>query len=147
MLGITHALISLALAKSLGLIGIRDYLKIFVLVFYAMLPDIDMPYSGLGKIAKPISEYLYSKFGHRNVTHSLLFMLLVTSPLAINQSLYFLALLGYGSHLIEDMLTYTGVPLFYPSKKNFVILGGPLITGGWIELVLSLASVAIFVFG
>ena len=146
MLGVTHALISLALAKSLGLVSVKDYLKIFVLVFYAMLPDIDMPYSGLGKITKPFSEHLYSKFGHRNVTHSLLFMLLVTSPLAINQGLYFLALLGYGSHLIEDMLTYTGVPLFYPSKKNFVILGGPLITGKWNELLFSLASLTVFVF-
>jgi len=145
MLGVTHALISLALAKSLGLVGIRDYLKIFVLVFYSMLPDIDMPYSGIGKIFTPVSRYLYAKFGHRNVTHSLLFGLFVTSPLAINQPLYFLAVLGYFSHLIGDSLTYTGIPWLYPYEKNFTILGGPIITGKWSELVFSVVGLAIFI--
>ncbi len=145
MLGITHALISLALAKSLGMAGFGDYSKIFVLVFYSLLPDIDMPYSELGKLFLPASRYLYAKFGHRNVTHSLIFMLLVTSPLALNQQIYFLALLAYGSHLTGDSLTYMGIPWLWPYEKNFNFLGGPIITGRWTEALISIVSLGIFI--
>ncbi len=144
MLGITHALIGLALAKALGLIELNSYLKIFVVMFFAMLPDIDIPSSLLGKIFFPISRFLYARFGHRNITHSLIFMLFLTSPFAINLDIYFLIVLAYGSHLIGDMLTYTGVPLFWPQKKNYNLFGGPLITGKWTEGIICVLSLAVF---
>lgn len=146
MLGYTHAAIALALAKALGLISTSSYLEIAILIFFAMLPDIDTPSSLLGKIFFPISRFLYAKFGHRSITHSLIFMLFLTSPFAINFNIYILVVLAYGSHLAGDMLTYTGIALFYPHNRNFTILGGPLLTGKWTEILISIVSIGVFIF-
>jgi len=131
MLAISHLLIALLAAKALRFDSIWS---LAVAAFFAVLPDMDMPV-GFGKI-NPFARYIYAKFGHRNITHSLIFALLATSILAINQELWLAALLGIFSHYASDMLTYTGIPLFWPYKKNFVLLGGPLLTGSWHELVI-----------
>lgn len=135
MLAITHLLIALLAAKVLRF---DSLLALIVAAFFAVLPDMDMPV-GFGKL-NPFARYIYAKFGHRNITHSLIFALLSTSLLAINQQLWLSALLGIFSHYASDMLTYTGIPLLWPYKKNFVLLGGPLLTGRWHELVIIFAT-------
>ena len=146
MLGTTHALIALAFARALGWISITDYTGIVVVVFFALLPDIDMPYSELGKIFFPISRRIYSKFGHRNITHSTMFMALVLGPMLFTN--YFLiAFLAYGLHLVADSSTYTGIPWIWPYKKNFTFLGGPIITGKATDWIISgICSVVIIMF-
>ncbi len=144
MLGYTHAAVALAVGKVLGLISLNSHFKIALLIFFAVIPDIDIPSSWIGKVFFPFSRYLYSKFGHRNVTHSLIFMILLTSPIAINFSLYKISILGYGIHLLTDMLTYTGIPLFYPLEKNCIMFGAPIITGKWTEIAISIFSIIIF---
>ena len=131
MLAITHLLIALFATK---LLNFDSFWSLAVAAFFAVIPDMDMPV-GFGKL-NPFARYIYAKFGHRSITHSLIFALLATSLLAFNQQLWLAALLGIFSHYASDMLTYTGIPLFWPYRKNFVLLGGPLLSGKWHELVI-----------
>ena len=135
MLTITHVLTSILAAK---LLGFDSIWCLAITGLFALIPDLDQPV-GIGKL-NPFSKYIYAKFGHRNITHSLIFALLTTSFLAINQTLWISALIGILSHFASDMLTYTGIPLLWPIKKNFVIFNGPLLTGSWHELLIIFAS-------
>lgn len=102
-----------------------------VCIFSALLPDIDHTKSVIGKLFYPLAKYLDKNFGHRTLTHSLSFMvpifvfllfleLNILNPIfetkGINYSLIFL--FAFLSHLILDMLTVQGIPLFYPFLKN-----------------------------
>jgi len=144
MLGHTHTLISLAVARALGLIGIKSYVGIAVIIFFSLLPDIDMPYSELGKIFFPISRLLYRYFGHRNITHSAFFMTIVLFPMLFT-NYFLLAFLSLILHLIADSLTYTGIPWLWPYDKNFNFLGGPIITGKWTDVLISVICILIFI--
>src|SRR5690606_21555976 len=44
-------------------------------VFSSLLPDIDHSRSIIGKMFLPISRYLDRNFGHRTITHSIIFAL------------------------------------------------------------------------
>jgi len=106
--------------------------------FGALLPDIDHPQSTLGRMIKPISWVLHSIFGHRTVTHSLLFLVIITSFLwtAFPDHL-FIAIgicIGVISHLILDALTASGIPLLYPLKTKIRFLFYTR-TGSFTELV------------
>jgi membrane-bound metal-dependent hydrolase YbcI (DUF457 family) len=100
-------------------------------IFSSLLPDIDHTKSIIGKIFYPLAKYLDRKFGHRTFTHSLSFMIpLFIFFLFIELNLinpYFersgttyslIFLFAFFSHLILDMLTIQGIPLFYPFMKN-----------------------------
>ncbi len=100
-------------------------------IFSALLPDIDHRKSIIGRLFFPISKYLDIKFGHRTITHSLTFLFpiflffLFTEVNIINPYLNkediqysLIFLFAYLSHLILDMLTVKGIPLFYPFFKN-----------------------------
>lgn len=93
----------------------------------SLLADIDTTKSTLGKIFYPISNFLENRFGHRTITHSLLFvslLSLILLPLYFWKSTFYLAfLIGYLSHLTIDCLNKSGVPLLYPSKVFFVFPG------------------------
>ncbi|MGN6247365.1 MAG: metal-dependent hydrolase [Ginsengibacter sp.] len=98
---------------------------IFFTVFFALLPDVDHVKSFIGKLFYPIAKYLNRKFGHRTITHSLIFYLVgyvivafIEKALTKGTIISRIYLWAYGSHLIFDMLTKQGVPLFYPFKKN-----------------------------
>lgn len=100
-------------------------------IFGALIPDIDYTKSMIGKIFRPISKYLNRRFGHRTITHSLLAMLGSFLLFAFIESTFFgktttskIYLLGFFSHLILDMMTVQGVPLFYPFLRNPCVLPG-----------------------
>ncbi|WP_028401073.1 metal-dependent hydrolase [Ectobacillus panaciterrae] len=107
--------------------------------FGALLPDIDHPKSTLGRIIKPISWALHSIFGHRTITHSLLFLFIVTSLLwTVFPNYPFVVMgicIGVISHLMLDALTVSGIPLLYPLKTKIRF---PFYTrtGSFTELVL-----------
>ncbi len=100
-------------------------------IIASVLPDIDHTRSIIGKIFFPFSRCINRRFGHRTITHSLIVLLgtsLVAAYLEITffhssqfTKVYFL---GYSSHLILDMMTVQGVPLFYPFLKNPCVLPG-----------------------
>ncbi|MCD6547622.1 MAG: metal-dependent hydrolase [Nanoarchaeota archaeon] len=132
MLEFSHIVIALAIAKFLGFS--MNYLNIFILALFAVLPDIDIPSSVIGRILFPISRYFYQRFGHRSLTHSLIFMLFLCNLTFFWRSVWYLSLIAYSSHLFADMLTYNGVMLLYPYKRFYVIFNGRLKTGGVAEI-------------
>lgn len=134
MMGLTHALIGAGACKLLGLSD--KWYEIAIAMAFAVLPDIDHPSSFFGFILKPLSLRIYSKLGHRMFTHSVMFMAIALAPVLFTP--YFkLAFVAIGSHLIADSLTYTGIPALWPYKMNFTILGAPVKTGSFIEIIIS----------
>lgn len=88
----------------------------------SVLPDIDHPKSYLGRRLPFISKPLFHAFGHRTITHSLLFLCIITASLMkTNTSVGIGIFFGILSHLLADMLTpfSKGVALFYPVRKRF----------------------------
>jgi len=101
-----------------------DFNLLLVVWFASVLPDIDHTKSPIGKLFYPISRYIDKKFGHRTITHSIVFVL---SAILIFRAIFpfdFFLVFSFGliSHLIFDMVTVQGVPLFYPFKKNPCVL-------------------------
>ncbi|MEO9513237.1 MAG: metal-dependent hydrolase [Flavobacteriaceae bacterium] len=100
----------------------------------ALLPDIDHTKSVIGKTAYPLAKWLSVKFGHRTITHSLVFLFSITALLyflehfriiAIQQSITtnahpitLILFFAVFSHLLLDMFTIQGIPLFYPFYRN-----------------------------
>lgn len=89
----------------------------------SLLPDIDHPQSYLGRRLPFLSVPIHWLFGHRGFTHSLLSLSILgiasAEYWAFNPLLLGGILLGYFSHILADMCTPRGVPLFYPSKKRY----------------------------
>lgn len=98
----------------------------------SIMPDIDKSTTKIGKkfLLKPISLYIQKKYGHRTITHSLIVSLIGLSLLVYSSCMfrgiaYYLYSnlvigfsIGYMSHLLLDLLTVQGVPLFYPFDKT-----------------------------
>ena len=99
--------------------------------FFSVLPDIDHTKSLIGKSFYPIAKWLDRKFGHRTITHSLACYIGLAILIGSFERSYFnsneisrIFLWAYGSHLIFDMMTIQGVPIFYPFKKNPCVIPG-----------------------
>lgn len=96
-------------------------------VLGSILPDIDHPKAVINRL---LLFPLYWGFkGHRKITHSLLGFIimiafvqfiaqLVNWPIEVGLYLG----IGYISHIMLDMLTPLGCPVFYPYKKKYNIL-------------------------
>lgn len=94
--------------------------EVLMLVVGSLLPDIDTTTSGAGKFLKPLSGWIESRFGHRTVTHSLVFTVLVAAlclPFGVPVALALLY--GVLSHLLLDALNVNGVPLLWPARLMF----------------------------
>ena len=126
------------------------FIGLFACLFGSLLPDLDHPRSTMGKCVPFISYPISGFFGHRGITHSLLavvglcwvlkhyvfaqegttlFFVLIVFPLV----------LGYLSHLIADVFSYAGVPLFYPLRIKVSI---PIFRSGPAQVVLSMTFLA-----
>ena len=94
--------------------------EVLALVVGSLLPDIDTTTSGTGRFVKPVSRLIETKFGHRTLTHSLLFTVLFSViwwPLSPSLAAAFFW--GILSHLLLDTLNVNGVPLLWPSRLMF----------------------------
>ena len=118
-------------ASIAGINILQDYRLLPVILIASLLPDIDHTKSIIGKLFYPISRAINRKYGHRTITHSLFVMIGLTALISGFQAAYFPDIkaaqvfgLAYGSHLLFDMMTIQGVPLFYPFKKNPCVLPG-----------------------
>lgn len=89
----------------------------------ALMPDIDHPSSKIGKY-NPLSYMINKCFGHRTLTHSFigLFIFNVIICMLNFKSLLLGFNIGYISHLMLDMMTVSGVPIFYPYKKCYRLM-------------------------
>lgn len=120
----THIIFGVSLTLLSAKFGIIDY-SIPNLVLGALgslLPDIDHPKSVIGSRLLPISYPISKIFGHRGITHSLfaiILMMIAIQHYAHSASWAAALAIGYLSHLLGDMMTPSGVPLFYPSRKKF----------------------------
>ncbi|MGV3244519.1 metal-dependent hydrolase [Staphylococcus sp. 11261D007BR] len=106
----------------------------------SIFPDICHTQSKIGRHFRLLSLFIKHMFGHRTLTHSLLFLAVIYFLLHILQTpLYYMIgiICGMLSHIILDMLTPRGVKLFFPLpiKVRFPLR---FKTGGVVDI--SLAS-------
>ena len=100
-------------------------------IFASLLPDIDHTKSIIGKVFFPLARWLDKNYGHRTITHSLsafipLVIIVMFAELNLLNPIFgtfgtpLTLIFGFAfiSHLILDMLTVHGVPLFYPFLRN-----------------------------
>lgn len=91
-----------------------------------IVPDISNPYGGIGKILKPVSGFIFQKWGHRSITHSWV-MVTATATVAVilkvvfDSNIPYLLLLGVASHIALDMINISGVKFFYPDSLVVVM--------------------------
>lgn len=115
-----------------------------------LLPDVDHPGSIAGRRLRPLAVVLESAFGHRSITHTLYFAVVMALLLGIISGLLgFLlpivpavwstvayALAGGLSHLILDGLTRSGISPLQPWSEWHI--SGPCVTGHvWSEVGVS----------
>ncbi|MFC0472571.1 metal-dependent hydrolase [Halalkalibacter kiskunsagensis] len=95
-------------------------------LFGAIIPDICHPRSMIGRTVPLLSNLLSKMFGHRSITHSLLFIFLIYFGLEQfefrgSYDLQLGIVVGVISHILLDLLTPQGTKLFYPIKSNIRI--------------------------
>lgn len=130
----THLVFSLLIGLFLMNYFSQKYLFLGLLLVGSLLPDIDSPYSKLGKKLKPVSKIIKFIFGHRGFFHSVIpgILIYVIFRYILNMKLIGIALLiGYLLHLVIDGLTKEGVNYFYPFAK--FRMSGFIKTGGVLE--------------
>lgn len=127
-----------------GLLITTEPAAIVVSGVSALLPDIDIPTSKVGRASPIISTIINIAFGHRGLFHSLLaagLIYLLILKFFPAYSLY--CLIGYLSHLLLDCLTPAGVPLLWPIPFRFRV---PIIkTGSVMKIVLLVGITILFV--
>ena len=146
MKGVTHAAAGAVIGALVAPPGAKP-LAAAVGWFAALLPDIDEPRSSLGSRVPVASWAIHGLFGHRGVTHTLLFAVLaacggwaVAPYLVLAPSLAAsAAFLGAASHVLLDSLTPSGTEPLWPVVKTRV--AGPISTGTLLEYPLSLLLV------
>lgn len=143
-------------------------LLIFSTILGSSAPDLDTPTGGLwrkipaGSIVSRIVKPIFIG-GHRHLSHSIigfglftalfwLFLRFVLPKYLILDTGYLLLAfaLGYLSHILADMFTEEGVPIFFPWDYHFGIPPNPLEkvrikTGQWFEnlIVYPIVNIAI----
>ena len=129
MLSKNHLAFALFALLALGtwVLGIPlTYATALAVLIGSMLPDIDTPTSYFGKATRPLSTWIYAKYGHRTLTHSLVFLTsvaLVIFPLyAYAPEIAYALLIGIGSHLFLDACTLKGSALLWPLSNPFHVI-------------------------
>lgn len=110
-----------------------DHKLAFVVValIAAFVPDVDSRYSSLGR--KKINRVLQFFTKHRGLTHSFVFLILITFGIVFISPVVALGFfLGYGLHLFADSFTKDGIKPFYPFLE--VKSSGKISTGGKTEI-------------
>jgi len=127
MISITHMSFGVLLTEFiLSSLGIKPSTPALCLSgIGSLLPDIDTPKSALGRIF-PFSSIIEQKYGHRQITHSWIFIVIsivLFAPIMfLNQGWikYVAIIIGITSHIMIDMVNLSGVPFFYPNPSRFV---------------------------
>ncbi|MEK4181697.1 metal-dependent hydrolase [Aeribacillus sp. FSL K6-1121] len=149
----------LATAMSIGLplMATTDTLSagtITALAIGTLLPDIDEEVSWIGCRTRKISNFLSTIFGHRGVTHSMFFLVLVLMTLVLLVSFLnfsvmftFYFILGYLIHLVADGFSKPGIKLLLPMSDKQIRFGNfYYINGGKIESLIFFAAIFIIIF-
>lgn len=144
MTGGTHFLAGAAIGALVGQKAGSPFAGAALGGFAALLPDIDHPGSTVGRVVKPVSVILEA-IGHRSVTHTIWFCLVVSSVLAallgLSVAFFGILFLGSLSHVILDSFTRSGTRPLLPVPFH---VWGPLVTGNILhEGVVSLLAMAV----
>ena len=127
-------------------------------IIFSLLPDIDHTKSIIGKAVYPLAKWFSIHYGHRTITHSLVFLLLVSGTSYILEHFQLIGentmkhevstivFFATFSHLLLDMVTIQGIPLFYPFYRN------PCVIPANVELRIRTGNlkqegIALFMFG
>lgn len=92
-----------------------------------LIPDIDSRQSYIGRLVPFLSAPFEYWFGHRTLSHSLLFQGIILVPAFYGLPYGFALALAAGliSHSTIDMMTESGVAWFYPGRVRCVLPGNP----------------------
>ena len=109
----------------------------------ALAPDIENVHSIVGRRFPIISSILNMVFGHRGLLHSPLFLaflwfVLARIPIGQYRTIFYV---GYASHLLQDLFTSGGIPLFFPIHRKVRL--SPFDTGGIMDYVITFIFIAI----
>ena len=136
--GVCVGLLGLSFDASLQLQPTGQGMFLIAVAIGSLLPDIDHPQSIISRKI-PLGSIVGRLVQHRGPFHSILGIVLlfgvlwigrvaIASSLSISDDVVVLCwlglLVGYVNHIVGDMLTVSGVKLFYPMKKS---IGVPLI--------------------
>ncbi len=113
-----------------------------------LLPDICHGGSKIGRKAPVLSKVINVVFGHRTITHSLLFLLfawILLDAFVPIKSISVGVLVGMISHLILDVATKNGIKLLYPLNIT-VRLPITTRTGGAVEHIVLIALTLFIVY-
>lgn len=128
MMTLSHLAIS-ALATA-GILGTADPVIIGMGAVFGTIPDVDITKSPAGRIFFPLSQYLEQRFPHRSFTHSILASSIMAafcygwSLVDLLPWLYAHAIvIGFTFGYLADLITKSGVQLFYPSRIRCVLPG------------------------
>jgi inner membrane protein len=92
-------------------------------IFASLLPDIDHPQSILGKLFFFLSKRISISYGHRTITHSIIFLGGISALLWwASPTIAPIFATAYSSHILFDLLTKQGVKLFYPLSNVVAVL-------------------------
>ena len=115
---------------------IYKFILILIYIYFSyvgsLFPDIDIKNSYISKTFPKLHKTLGSKFRHRGMTHSLIFIYILCNIFNLlvqytENNVVFICssagfILGYLSHLCLDLLTKEGIEIFYPVSINFSLL-------------------------
>lgn len=143
MTGKTHAAFGILLGTAYTLNTSHDIGTSAVIIgttgVFSIFPDICHSGSKVGKEFKLLSRLINFFFGHRTITHSLLFMAVIAvvmTLLNIELTYIICALIGISSHIVLDMMTPRGVALFFPIDMK-VTMPVTFKTGGVLDMSLA----------
>jgi len=147
MTGKTHMIGGLTVGAVSQYVGYfsGDILFLGACVAGSILPDICHGGSKIGRKLPILSHFIRLIFGHRTVTHSLLFMIILGALLPLTPiptSIISGIFIGIASHLLLDAATARGIELLWPISIK-VRLPFYTHTGGLIEHVVMVSMVII----
>lgn len=111
-------------------------------VLGSLIPDLDHPNAFLNKRARGAS--VLTGFGHRTLTHSLLFAFLVLGiilAMGVWKGLSIGLFWGILSHLMLDSMNPSGVPWLWPYGRKFSIARIRTGTGGEYGILFALVGI------
>ena len=149
MLYRTHIASSLALGTALIVVSDFPFSIGYVagVVLGSLLPDIDEPNSYIGQRSFGLAHLVKKRFGHRGMTHSLLCWLGISIICLFFSNPFTLGIsIGYFFHLLGDLFSISGIPLFAPFKKDKIKMWLRYRTGGVIEQIIFSASIILFLY-
>ncbi|SDO34124.1 metal-dependent hydrolase [Alkalicoccus daliensis] len=89
------------------------------LMLGAVLPDIDETKSWIGRRSRGLAFWVKLLFGHRGMTHSgIVLALLIYLVFTLDQPFFAALCFGAASHILADLFSRGGIPLFYPVEKK-----------------------------